>query len=132
MGHALEDYVLAAPPVTVVPVAGGKNFPVRRVLCVGRNYAAHAREMGGNPTRAPPFFFLKPADALVTKGADTPHPPATGNLHHEIELVVAIGEGGANISAANALRHVFGYAVGIDLTRRDLQDAAKADGGPGT
>jgi fumarylpyruvate hydrolase len=126
MSNALEDYVLAAPSVPVVPVVGGKYFPVRRIFCVGRNYAAHAREMGGNPEREPPFFFTKPADALVTAGADTAYPPATGNLHHEVELVAAIGVGGANISAANALRHVFGYAAGIDLTRRDLQDAAKA------
>lgn len=124
--NVLNDYSIAPPPATLVPVLGGTYFPVRRVYCVGRNYAAHAREMGGNPEREPPFFFMKPADALVTGGADTPYPPATGNLHHEIELVVAIGKGGANISATNALQHVFGYAVGIDLTRRDLQDAAKA------
>jgi fumarylpyruvate hydrolase len=126
MGHVSKDYVLTAPSVTVVPVVGGKYFPVRRVFCVGRNYAAHAREMGGNPEREPPFFFMKPVDALVTGGAGTPYPPATGNVHHEIELVVTIGKGGINIPAAKALGHVFGYAAGIDLTRRDLQDAAKA------
>ncbi len=126
----MADYVVAPPPVIVVPVAGGGVFPVRRVFCVGRNYAAHAREMGGDPTREPPFFFTKPADALVTGGADTPYPAATGNLHHEMELVVAIGLGGADISAAAAFSHVFGYAAGLDLTRRDLQDQAKAQRRP--
>jgi fumarylpyruvate hydrolase len=122
----MPDYVLPPPPPPAIPVAGGGLFPVRRVFCVGRNYAAHAREMGGDPNREPPFFFMKPADALVADGAATPYPPATGNLHHEMELVVAIGTGGADIAAAAALSHVFGYAAGIDLTRRDLQDEAKA------
>ncbi len=122
----MADYVVAPPPVIVVPVAGGGVFPVRRVFCVGRNYAAHAREMGGDPTREPPFFFTKPADALVTGGADALYPAATANLHHEMELVVAVGKGGAEIPVANALDHVFGYAAGLDLTRRDLQDEAKA------
>jgi len=122
----VTDYVVAPPPLIVVPVAGGGVFPVRRVFCVGRNYAAHAREMGGDPNREPPFFFSKPADALVTGGADAPYPSATANLHHEMELVVAIGKGGADIPAGHALDHVFGYAAGLDLTRRDLQDEAKA------
>jgi fumarylpyruvate hydrolase len=122
----MSEYVVAPPPVIVVPVLGGGVFPVRRVFCVGRNYAAHAREMGGDPNREPPFFFTKPADALVTGGADAPYPTATANLHHEMELVVAIGKGGAAIPAATALDHVFGYAAGLDLTRRDLQDEAKA------
>ncbi len=122
----MNEYVIAPPPVVAIPAAGGKLFPVRRVFCVGRNYAAHAREMGSDPEREPPFFFMKPPDALVTAGAATQYPPATANLHHEIELVVAIRQGGADISAAGALAHVFGYAVGIDLTRRDLQDEAKA------
>ncbi len=122
----MTDYVVAPPPLIVVPVAGGGVFPVRRVFCVGRNYAAHAREMGGDPNREPPFFFSKPADALVTGGADAPYPSATANLHHEMELVVAIGKGGAGIPAGHALDHVFGYAAGLDLTRRDLQDEAKA------
>ncbi len=122
----MPDYVLPPPPIAAIPVAGGGLFAVRRVFCVGRNYAAHAREMGGDPSREPPFFFMKPADALVADGAATPYPPATGNLHHEMELVVAIGTGGAAIAAATALSHVFGYAAGIDLTRRDLQDEAKA------
>ena len=122
----MDSYVVSSPPQIAVPVQGGGLFPVRRVYCVGRNYAAHAREMGGNPEREPPFFFTKPADALVTGGADTPYPPATENLHHEVELVLAIGTGGADISLAAALGHVFGYAVGLDLTRRDLQEQAKA------
>jgi fumarylpyruvate hydrolase len=124
----MPAYVFPAPPVIAVPVAGagGAAFPVRRVFCVGRNYAAHAREMGGDPTREPPFFFTKPADALVTGGADTPYPAATSNLHHEMELVVAIGAAGTNIATEAALTHVFGYAAGLDLTRRDLQDEAKA------
>ena len=109
-----------------IPVAGGKLFPVRRIFCVGRNYAAHAREMGNDPNREPPFFFTKPADALVTSGADTPYPTATANLHHEMELVVAIGHGGVDIKPEDALDHVFGYAAGLDLTRRDMQDEAKA------
>jgi len=114
-----------------VPVAGSPAlFPVRRIFCVGRNYAAHAREMGSDPDREPPFFFTKPADAIVASGSAVPYPPATANLHHEIELVVAIGQGGANIEAGQALGHVFGYAAGIDLTRRDLQNAAKAVGQP--
>jgi fumarylpyruvate hydrolase len=107
-------------------VASGGLFPVRRIFCVGRNYAEHAREMGHDPTAEPPFFFHKPADTLVTGGAETPYPPATADLHHEIELVVAIGRAGANIATADALDHVWGYAAGIDLTRRDLQTAAKA------
>jgi fumarylpyruvate hydrolase len=122
----MENFVFEPPPFVAVPVAGGAKFPVRRVFCVGRNYAAHAREMGGDPNREPPFFFTKPADALVTGGADVPYPSATANLHHEMELVVAIGRGGAGIAAADALDHVFGYAAGLDLTRRDLQDEAKA------
>lgn len=122
----MVEFVFAPPPPVAVPVVDGRLFPVRRVFCVGRNYAAHAREMGNDPTREPPFFFNKPADTLVTGGQDTPYPSQTSNLHHEIELVVAIGVGGRDISAAEALSHVFGYAVGLDLTRRDLQDEAKA------
>ena len=91
----MPDYVIPAPPMTAVPVAGGGLFPVRRIFCVGRNYAAHVREMGGDPDREAPFFFTKPADALVTQGADMPYPPATSDMHHEMELVVAIGAGGA-------------------------------------
>ena len=121
----MADVVAARPPVRV-PVAGtSDHFPVRRIFCVGRNYAEHAREMGGNPEREAPFFFTKPADAVVTGGADMPYPPATRNLHHEMELVVAIGTGGAAIAEDAALRHVWGYAAGIDMTRRDLQNEAK-------
>jgi fumarylpyruvate hydrolase len=110
-----------------LPIVGSEErFPIRRVYCVGRNYAAHAREMGHDPNREPPFFFCKPADAVVlTDGGKIPFPVATGNLHHEIELVVALKGGGVNISEANALDLVFGYAVGVDLTRRDVQDEAK-------
>lgn len=126
----MTDFVISPPPVIALPVAGGGLFPVRRVFCVGRNYAAHAREMGGDPTREEPFFFTKPADALVANGADTPYPPATANLHHEAELVVALGKGGTNIAEADALSHVYGYAAGVDLTRRDLQDVAKKAGRP--
>ena len=122
----MADYVIAPPVQAAVPVAGGGLFPVRRIFCVGRNYAEHVREMGGNPEREAPFFFTKPADAVVTGGADMPYPPATQNLHHEMELVVAIGAGGADIAVPNALKHVFGYAAGLDMTRRDLQNEAKA------
>ncbi|MGF9763948.1 fumarylacetoacetate hydrolase family protein [Microvirga sp. 0TCS3.31] len=123
-------YVIPAPSNPALPVAGTNDlFPVRRVYCVGRNYAAHAREMGGDPTREPPFFFMKPADALqpVAEGAavDHPYPPKTGNYHFEIEMVVALAKGGRDIPVEQALEHVFGYAVGLDMTRRDLQDEAK-------
>ena len=126
----MSDYVISAPPQPYVPVAGGEKFPVRRIFCVGRNYAEHAREMGHDPDREPPFFFAKPADALVIDGAPTPYPKHTADLHHEIELVVALGTGGADIPLADALSHVWGYAAGIDLTRRDLQAAAKKAGRP--
>ncbi|WP_297443268.1 fumarylacetoacetate hydrolase family protein [Acidocella sp.] len=122
----MPSYVVAPPQPVAVAVRGGGLFAVRRVFCVGRNYAAHAREMGGDPNREAPFFFSKPADALVTGGAAMAYPPATRNLHHEVELVVAIGQGGAEIAEETALAHVFGYAVGLDMTRRDVQDEAKA------
>jgi fumarylpyruvate hydrolase len=121
------------PPVgqPSVEVSGtDARFPVHRIYCVGRNYAKHAREMGMDPDREPPFFFAKPADALVANGTPVPYPPRTANLHHEIELVVAIGTGGRDIPLANALAHVYGYAVGLDLTRRDLQAAARDQGRP--
>ena len=124
-------HVIQAPPPVSVEVAGSsERFPVHRIYCVGRNYAAHAREMGMDPEREPPFFFSKPADAIVPNGAAVPYPPRTSNLHHEIELVVAIGAGGRDIPLANALAHVYGYAVGNDLTRRDLQFAAREKGQP--
>ncbi|WP_349367427.1 fumarylacetoacetate hydrolase family protein [Salinarimonas sp.] len=124
-------FVFPAPETPAIPVAGTSAlFPVRRVYCVGRNYAAHAREMGGDPTREPPFFFMKPADALQPVPADAlaehPYPPMTGNYHFEIELVAALSRGGRDVAVEDALDLVFGYAVGIDMTRRDLQDEAKA------
>ncbi|WP_300577120.1 fumarylacetoacetate hydrolase family protein [Phenylobacterium sp.] len=126
----MTAYVLAPPPVPAVPVLGeDARFPVRRILCVGRNYAAHRREMGGDD-RDPPFFFAKPADALALPGADVAYPSATADLHHEIELVVALGAGGADVPVDRALDLVFGYGVGFDLTRRDLQAVAKDKGHP--
>lgn len=124
-----------APPSTVsVPVAGSpQRFPVHRIYCVGRNYEEHAREMGFTG-REPPFFFMKPADAVLEVAAGAtgrlPYPTLTQNLHHEVELVVAIGRGGKNIAAAQALQHVYGYAVGLDMTRRDLQTDMKKQGRP--
>jgi fumarylpyruvate hydrolase len=124
-------FVFAPPAAPSVEIAGSDaRFPVHRLYCVGRNYAAHAREMGMDPEREPPFFFSKPADALVPNGAAVPYPPRTTNLHHEIELVVAIGRGGRDLPVAVALEHVYGYAVGNDLTRRDLQFAAREAGRP--
>jgi fumarylpyruvate hydrolase len=114
-------------------VAGrDERFPVNRIFCVGRNYAAHAREMGKDPERDPPFFFMKPANAAIdaTETPVVPYPPHTTNYHHEIELVVAIGHGGRDIGAEDALAHVYGYAVGLDMTRRDLQLAARSQGRP--
>ncbi len=122
----------AFPPATqaAVPILGsGELFPVRRILCVGRNYAAHRREMGGED-RDPPFFFAKPADAVVPIGGAIAYPSATADLHHEVELVVALGQGGEAVASADALSLVFGYAVGVDLTRRDLQAAARAKAQP--
>jgi fumarylpyruvate hydrolase len=114
-----------------VEISGSTSrFPVHRIYCVGRNYAAHVKEMGADPAREPPCFFMKPADAVVPNGAPVPYASRTENLHHEIELVIAIGRGGRNIALASALDHVFGYAVGNDLTRRDLQAALKANGLP--
>ncbi|WP_142849123.1 fumarylacetoacetate hydrolase family protein [Telmatospirillum sp. J64-1] len=123
------SFAIPMPDPTVLPVAGGDLFPVRRVLCVARNYAAHAREMGQDPDREPPFFFSKPADA-VSIAPSIPYPPATEDLHHEVEMVVALGRGGAAIDPDNALEHVFGYTVGLDLTRRDIQAEAKKNGRP--
>jgi fumarylpyruvate hydrolase len=118
------------PLVPLVPIAGGGVFGVRRIWCVGRNYAAHAREMGADPEREAPFFFAKPADAVLTHGADMPFPPGTEDLQHEVELVVAIGAPGHAVSRQNALGLVFGYAAGLDMTRRDLQAEAKRAGRP--
>ena len=127
----LTEYLFHPAPVVSLPVRGtAALFPVRRVFCVGRNYAAHAREMGHDPDREPPFFFTKPPEAVVAPGDPLPYPPATSDLHHEVELVVALAEGGRDLSAESALELVFGYAVGIDLTRRDLQADAKKLGRP--
>jgi fumarylpyruvate hydrolase len=128
------SYVFTPPPVVSVPVVGRtERFPVHRIYCVGRNYEEHAKEMGFTG-REPPFFFLKPADAIVVaeagKTAVIPYPGLTSNLHHEIELVVAIGRGGRGIRAEDAARHIFGYAVGLDMTRRDLQTEMKKQGRP--
>ena len=127
----MSSYVIQAPVQPSLGVAGSEQrFPIRRVFCVGSNYGAHAREMGSDPNREPPFFFTKPADAVVPASGAVPYPPATQDLHHEVELVVALGAGGANIDPANALDLVWGYGVGLDLTRRDLQAAAKDTGRP--
>ena len=126
-----ESYVIDVPAVPSIPVVGQKGrFPVHRIYCVGRNYAAHAREMGKDPDKEPPFFFTKPADALLPEGGEMHYPPGTANLHHEIELVVALRRGGFQIPAARALDHVYGYAVGLDMTRRDLQMQARDMGRP--
>jgi fumarylpyruvate hydrolase len=125
----LSPVALAPPPL--VPVEGAETpFPVGRIFCVGRNYAAHAREMGANPDREPPFFFAKFADAVVVGGGEVPYPSQTADYHYEGELVVALGAGGANVSTSAALDLVFGYAAGLDMTRRDLQSRAKDKGHP--
>jgi fumarylpyruvate hydrolase len=121
-------FSLARPSVRIE--GRSERFPVRRIWCVGLNYAAHAREMGKDPTKERPFFFSKPADAVVESGTRIPYAPMTGNLHYEIELVAALRSGGAEISRERALDHVFGYAAGVDLTRRDLQKAARDEGKP--
>jgi fumarylpyruvate hydrolase len=120
------SYVIPAPKQAVIDVVGtDAKFPVRRIWCVGRNYADHAREMGHDPSREPPFFFQKPADSIVPSGSTIDYPPKTKDLHHEIELVICIGKGGSNIPIEKALDHVYGYALGLDMTRRDLQGEAK-------
>ena len=125
------SYAIKFRATPALPVAeSNQAFPVGRIYCVGRNYAEHAREMGHDPEREPPFFFMKPADAIVPNGATLPFPQATKDLHHEIEMVVAIGRDGADIPVAKALDHVFGYGVGLDMTRRDLQGEAKKMGRP--
>ena len=125
------NYAIDFPATPALPVVeSNKVFPVGRIYCVGRNYAEHAREMGHDPDREPPFFFMKPADAIVQNGATIPYPQMTRDLHHEIEMVVAIGKGGADIPESKALDHVFGYGVGLDMTRRDLQGEAKKMGRP--
>ncbi len=123
--------VFPAIPTVTLPVTGrAERFPVRRIFCVGRNYEEHTREMGGTPGAEPPFFFTKPADAVVESGSRIPYPPATANLHHEAELVVALGRGGAMVAEADAAALIWGHACGNDLTRRDLQAEAKASRRP--
>ncbi|KFC71785.1 Fumarylacetoacetate hydrolase family protein [Devosia sp. LC5] len=125
----MADFLFEPHAPVTIPIARGGLFAVRRIYCVGRNYAEHIREMG-NDEREPPFFFAKPADAVVVGGAAIPYPPQTGDFHHEIELVVAIGKEGADIPAEQALAHVYGYAAGLDMTRRDIQALAKKSGRP--
>ena len=126
-----HEYLFTPPPVVSLPVAGSqKRFPVRRIYCVARNYAAHAQEMGAKSTPEAPFFFGKPRDALVPGGGAVAYPPETTDLHHEVELVVALGHAARGVHAAEALSCIYGYAVGLDLTRRDLQRKAKDRAGP--
>ena len=127
----MPSYAFDPPPQSAVPIIGeAALYPVRRIFCVGRNYAAHRREMGGGDDPDPPFFFSKPADAIVPPGGDVPYASMTHNLHFEMELVVALGGGGADVTAADALGLVFGYAAGVDMTRRDLQSAYRDKGQP--
>jgi fumarylpyruvate hydrolase len=124
-------YALAAPAVPSLPIIGSdQRFPIRRVFCIGRNYAEHAREMGASVDTAAPMFFCKPADAVVSDGADVPYPQATSDLHHEVEMVVALGAGGHDLTPEQGAALVWGYGVGLDLTRRDLQAQAKTKGHP--
>jgi fumarylpyruvate hydrolase len=125
------SFVIPAPVIPSLPVVGdSKRFPVNRIYCVGRNYADHAREMGHDPDREPPFFFMKPATAIVTEGHDMAYPALSKDVHHELEMVVALGKGGSNIPVDQALDHVWGYGLGLDMTRRDLQGEAKKMGRP--
>jgi fumarylpyruvate hydrolase len=127
----MSGFIIPEPPITALPVEGTEQrFPVRRIYCIGRNYGKHVREMGGDPKDQPPIFFMKPADAAVPAGGEVPYPPGTQNFHHEIELVIAMKSGGANVAADQALNLVYGYAAGVDLTRRDLQNVAKDKGQP--
>lgn len=128
--HASQSYVIAPPAIPALPVEGSEQlFPVNRIFCIGRNYAAHAVEMGHDPDKEPPFFFFKHQSNLSV-GEDFPYPVKTSDVHYEIEMVVALAKGGANISVDDALDHVFGYGVGLDMTRRDLQGEAKKLGRP--
>ncbi len=124
-------YIIAAPAVSSLPIIGSDlRFPIRRVFCIGRNYAEHAREMGASVDKSAPMFFCKPADAVVSDGVDVPYPSATNDLHHEVEMVVALGSGGRDLTPDQASASIWGYGVGLDLTRRDLQAQAKAKGHP--
>lgn len=125
------SYLFAPPAIPSVPIAGrAERFPVHRIYCIGRNYAEHAREMGNEPEKGTPVFFMKPADAVVCDGRDPGFPMATSNLHHEVEMVVALSGGGRHVPLHQAMALVYGYSVGVDLTRRDLQAAAKTKGNP--
>jgi len=127
----MANFVFSPPPIPSVAIAGSdQRFPVRRIFCVGRNYAAHTREMGHDPDRDPPFFFGKPPSEIAHDGKDIAYPPETDDLHYEGEMVVAIGSGGTDIAEADALGHVWGYGIGNDLTRRDVQGVAKKMGRP--
>ncbi|WP_296416913.1 fumarylacetoacetate hydrolase family protein [Pseudooctadecabacter sp.] len=126
----MTQMIVTPPPLPTLQTTGGDIIGVHRIFCVGQNYADHVAEMGGDAKSNPPIFFMKPSSAIVPDGATIPFPPATQDLHHEVELVVVLGEGGKDIDEADALGHVFGYAVGNDLTRRDIQGAAKAKGAP--
>jgi fumarylpyruvate hydrolase len=126
----MGDYAFAEPPVVSLMSMSTKPFPVRRIYCVGQNYKDHAKEMGGNPDVEKPFFFMKPVDAILQNGEIMPYPPGTADLHHEVELVVAMAMGGKNIPAQKVNDMVFGYAVGLDMTRRDIQTEARQKGWP--
>jgi fumarylpyruvate hydrolase len=135
IGHAQaaqhETFVVPAQAITTLAVEGNSgSFPVRRIYCLGRNYRAHVEEMGGDASVKKPLFFMKPRDAIVAGGGDFPYPPRSENVHYEVELVIAVGRGGSNIAEVDALQYVYGYAVGIDMTRRDLQGVASKAGGP--
>ena len=125
----MSAFVIPVPPVAAIPVVGGGQFPVRRVYCIGRNYAAHAIEMGHDPDREAPFFFQKNAENLDPSG-EFPYPPKSADVHHEVELLVALKSGGRNIPVDSAMEHVWGHAVALDMTRRDLQGSAKQQGRP--
>ncbi|TAL82544.1 MAG: FAA hydrolase family protein [Rhodanobacter sp.] len=125
------SFVFSPSPVSSLPIIGSElRFPIRRVFCIGRNYAEHAREMGSSVDKSAPMFFCKPADAVIGDGADVPYPQATSDLHHEVEMVLALGRGGRDLAAEQAEAMIWGYGVGLDLTRRDLQARAKAKGQP--
>ncbi len=126
----MNDYAIPAPPVVTLPAPPGKPFPVRRIFCVGQNYKDHTKELGGNPETDPPIFFMKPAGAIVQSGATVPYPPGTTDLQHEAELVVAMHRGGRNIPLEKANDMIFGYAVGLDMTKRDVQAEFRKKGRP--
>lgn len=131
MNKPTMEFAIQAPAPVYLPIRASKLvFPVNRIFCVGRNYAEHAREMGHDPNREPPFFFMKPATAIVTGDGEFPYPPLSQDVHHELEMVVALAKGGRDIAEADALDHVYGYGVGLDMTRRDLQAEAKKLGRP--